>query len=135
MLYAGQEIGANARKTIETNKIPWERLEDPNWAGLSARYAALASLRAYNPALTRNNLEPLLVDNERKLLVFKRWDEGGNQVVVGLNFSPQQQFAEITFPRGGLWHEWLLDYDEDLGEQPQRQIELPGSGGKIWVAT
>ncbi len=52
------------------NKLLWERLNDGTWADLRNWHATLAQLRAQNPALAINHLEPLVVDNECKLLVF-----------------------------------------------------------------
>lgn len=134
MLYAGQEFAVGTPRSIDKNKLQWERLNDPVWDDLKRFFANLAAVRARDPALTQNNLEALLVDNERKLLIFKRWNDQGNQVVVGLNFAPTAQSADITFPRGGRWHEWVYDYDADFGETPAQTIELPGSGGKVWIA-
>jgi 1,4-alpha-glucan branching enzyme len=134
MLYAGQEFATSTPKTTDVNKLQWERLEDGVWADLRRFYATMAALRAQNPALTQNHLEAILVDNERKLLIFKRWNDQGNQVVVGLNFAAAEQSVEVTFPRGGRWHEWIFDYDEELGDAAQATITLPASGGKVWVA-
>ena len=94
---------------------------------------SLAMLRHDTPALGTNNIEALLVDDERKILVFKRWDDGGSQVVVALNFAPFEQYADVDFPRAGRWHEWLFDYDEDVADA-RHTIELPSSGAKVWVA-
>jgi malto-oligosyltrehalose trehalohydrolase len=134
MLYAGQEFGMQTQKTIDVNKLQWERLNDGTWADLRNWYASMTQLRAQNPALTVNTCEPIVIDAERKLIVFKRWDEGGNQVVVGLNFTAAPQQVEIAFPRGGKWHEWTLNYDEELGDAATHTVELPASGGKVWVA-
>ena len=134
MLYAGQEFGTSSPKTIDVNKLQWERLNDATWSDLRNWYVTLARLRATNPALTINQIEPLVVDNERKLLAFKRWDDGGNQIVVGLNFTAASQHLEISFPRGGKWHEWTLDYDEDLGDTATHTVEIPASGGKVWIS-
>ena len=134
MIYAGQEFGEGTRKTIDKNKLHWERLEDGTWSDLRNYYASLAQLRAVNPALTKNTVESIVMDNERKVIVFKRWDEGGNQVVVGLNFSPTSQTLDVGFPRAGTWHEWSKDYDEELGETTTKSVELPASGGKVWIA-
>ena len=106
---------------------------DPAVQDLIRTLGGLAMLRHDVPALGTNNIEPLLVDNERKILVFKRWDDGGSQVVVALNFAPFEQYADVQFPRGGRWHEWLFDYDEDLPDAPHT-IQIPGSGAKVWVA-
>lgn len=134
MIYAGQEFGMSTPKTVDVNKLQWERLNDGTWNDLKQFYASLARLVAQNKALQLNNLEPLIVDDARKVIVFKRWDDGGNQVVVGLNFSPAQQHVDVTFPRAGKWHEWTKDYDEELGDNPVKTVELPPSGGKVWVA-
>ncbi len=134
MIYAGQEFGMSTPKTVDANKLQWERLDDPTWRDLRDFYASLGRMLAQNRALQLNNLEPLVVDSERKVLVFKRWDEGGNQVVVGLNFSPAQQHIVVNFPRAGNWHEWTKDYNEMLGDQTKFTVELPPSGGKVWVA-
>ncbi len=134
MLYAGQEFATATRKTIDVSKLEWERLNDPVWEDLRSFFANMAALRARDPAFTLNNLEPVLVDSERKLLVFKRWNDQGNMVVVGLNFAPIDQTADVTFPRGGGWHEWVYDVDEEFGDSPAQSIQLPMSGGKIWIA-
>jgi 1,4-alpha-glucan branching enzyme len=134
MIYAGQEFGMNTSKTVDENKLQWDRLNDPTWRDLHDFYASMARMVAQNRALQLNNLEPLVVDGTRKVLVFKRWDEGGNQVVVGLNFQPTQQHVEVIFPRAGTWHEWTKDYNESFEEHTQQTVELPPSGGKVWVA-
>ena len=134
MVYAGQEFATSTRKTIDANKLQWERLGDPVWEDLKNWYGSMAALRSQNPAFSQNHLEPLVVDNERKILVFKRWNDAGNQVVVALNFAPAPQHVEIPFPRGGVWHEWAFNYDEDFGDTPTRTVDLPISGGKVWVA-
>jgi 1,4-alpha-glucan branching enzyme len=133
MLYSGQEFGAQALKTIEESKLPWNYLESDAGQALSKHYASLAYLRHTQPALQANNFEPLLIDHERKLLVFQRWsDDGDSVVVVAVNLTPEPQRAAIPFPRPGVWHEWLQDYDEHVGEEPQ-EVEIPDSFGKIWV--
>lgn len=133
MLYHGQEFGIDTPKTIDVNKLQWEKLEDGAIQDLRNTYKSLITLRYNEEALSSNNIEPLLIDNDRKLLIFKRWTDQGSQVVVALNFAPEQQYATIEFPRGGHWHEWMFDYDEDFGDA-QQEVEIPGSGAKVWVA-
>jgi malto-oligosyltrehalose trehalohydrolase len=132
MLYAGQEFGANSPKTIDENKLPWHYLEGDAGQALYKHYAALAYLRHTQGALHGNNFEPLLVDHERKLLAYQRWADDGSIVVVAVNLTPQDQRATIAFPRPGVWHEWLHDYDEAIGDEPH-EVEIPDSFGKIWV--
>jgi len=135
MLYAGQEFGMSHPKSIDVHKLDWDRLQDPGWESMRHYYASLAHLHSSTPCLTLNQIEPVLVDEERKIIIFKRWDEGGSQVMVGLNFTPGAQTLEVTFPRGGTWHEWTYNYDEHIQDDGRAHIELPPSGGKVWIAS
>lgn len=47
--------------------------------------------------------------------------------------DPQQ--VEITFPRAGTWHDWTWNYDDELDDSANKTIDLPASGGKVWVAS
>jgi 1,4-alpha-glucan branching enzyme len=132
MLYSGQEFGAHAAKTIGVSKLPWEYLDSDAGQALYQHYASLAYLRHTQAALQGNNFEPLLVDHERKLLAYQRWSENGDIVVVAVNLTPETQRAAIPFPRPGIWHEWLHDYDEEIGEAPH-EVDIPDSFGRIWV--
>ncbi|HET9223087.1 MAG TPA: DUF3459 domain-containing protein, partial [Roseiflexaceae bacterium] len=132
MLYAGQEFGANGPKTIDQNKLHWNYLDGDAGQALYKHYAALAYLRHTQGALQGNNFEPLLADHERKLLAYQRWTDDGSIVVVAVNLAREPQRATIAFPRPGVWHEWLHDYDEQIGEEPHA-VEIPDSFGKIWV--
>lgn len=131
MLYAGQEFGAYAEKTIGVSKLPWEYLDGDAGKVLYRHYSTLAYLRHTQAALQHNNFRLMLADPERKLLVYHRWD-GHSSVVVALNFSPADQRVAIEFPHAGRWHEWLHDYDEQVGDQPV-EVDLPDSFGKVWV--
>ncbi|MBK9715595.1 MAG: alpha amylase C-terminal domain-containing protein [Kouleothrix sp.] len=132
MLYHGQEFGAHAPKTIDVSKIPWEHMDGGAGQALYRHYASLAYLRHTQGALQANNFEPLLLDHERRVLAYHRWNDAGSVVVVAVNLSPADQRVAIDFPRAGRWHEWLHDYDEQIGEGPH-EVDLPDSFGKIWV--
>jgi 1,4-alpha-glucan branching enzyme len=132
MLYAGQEFGTHSPKTIEENKLPWEYLDSGAGQALYKHYASLAYLRHTQGALQANNFEPLLFDPEKKVLAYHRWNDAGSDIVVAVNLSPADQRVAIDFPRAGRWHEWLHDYDEQVGEGPH-EVDLPDSFGKIWV--
>jgi 1,4-alpha-glucan branching enzyme len=132
MLYHGQEFGSHAPKTIEESKLPWEYMDSGAGQALYKHYASLAYLRHTQPSLHANNMEPLLIDPERKVVAYHRWSEDGSIVVVAVNLSPADQRVAIDFPRAGRWHEWLHDYDEHVGDGPH-EVDLPDSFGKIWV--
>jgi 1,4-alpha-glucan branching enzyme len=132
MLYHGQEFGARAPKTIDESKLPWEYLEGEAGGALYRHFASLAYLRHTVGALQANAIELLLLDRERKVLAFQRWNDAGSVVVVAVNLSPADQRVTLKFPRPGRWHEWLHDYDEHVGPDPL-EVDIPDSYAKIWV--
>jgi malto-oligosyltrehalose trehalohydrolase len=132
MLYSGQEFGHKNKKTIDVDKLAWDYLEGDAGKALFNHYATLINLRHQQGALHHNNFEVLVVDHERKLLAFHRWDDAGSVVVVAVNLTGTTQKLTIPFPRAGVWHEWLFDYDEQVGEEPF-EAEIPDSFGKIWI--
>lgn len=132
MLYSGQEFGADAPKTIDESKLPWNYLESDAGGALYRHYASLAYLRHTQGALQSNHFDVLLADPRQKAVVFHRWNDVGSMVVVALNFSPADQRLTFEFPRPGRWHEWLHDYDEHVGDGPV-EVDVPDSYAKIWV--
>jgi len=134
MLYHGQEFGMDTPKTIDSNPLQWEKLHDPAIQDLWKTYQRLILLRHNEEALVQNKLEMLLADDERKLIVFRRWTELGNQIVVALNFAPLAQAVEIDFPRGGRWHEWMSDGEQDFGQQTLQTMGIAASAAKVWIA-
>lgn len=132
MLYAGQEFGATAEKTIDVSKLPWEHLERGEYQALRNHYASMAYMRHTVGALNTNNFQVLLADHDKRVLVFHRWNDEGSVVVVALNFSPTDQTVTFPFPQAGVWHEWLHDYDEHVGEEPFTAT-IDDSFAKVWV--
>lgn len=132
MLYSGQEFGARAPKTVDESKLPWDYLEGGAGGALYRHYASLAYLRHTQGALQSNQIELLLMDQERCVLAFQRWNDAGSVVVVAVNLSAATQRVALRFPRPGRWHEWLHDYDEHVGDAPV-EVDVPDSYAKIWV--
>ncbi|HEY1014926.1 MAG TPA: alpha-amylase family glycosyl hydrolase, partial [Herpetosiphonaceae bacterium] len=133
MLYHGQEFGMWTERTIEANKLQWELLEHDDGRDLHGFYRGMAQLRTTCAALVGNNIGPLAMDHERKLLAYHRWTDSGDcRVVVVVNFGIETEYMDVPFPAPGVWHEWVYDYDEHVGEGPA-SIQVPGSGGKIFV--
>lgn len=133
MLYHGQEFGMWTERTIESNKLQWELLDHQDGQDLRGFYRGMAILRATCKALVGNNIGPLALDPERKLLAYHRWTDSGDcRVVVVVNFGITTENLEIPFPAPGVWHEWVYDYDEHVGEGAT-SIQVPGSGGKVFV--
>lgn len=131
MIYSGQEFCAASPKTIDESKLPWENMTQPRGQLLYKHYATLAYLRQHCPAMQFNNIAPILVDDERRIIVFKRWIDQ-SVAVIALNFASNAQTVTFTFPTPGLWHEWLFNYDEMTSAEPFH-AEIPGSYGKVWI--
>lgn len=107
MLFQGQEFleGGWFRDDIP---LDWDLGRE--FRGIVRLYRDLIALRLDRHGVTRGlrgqNVQILCVDEERKLLAFRRWDRGGpgDDVVVVANFrhEPMGRVA-IGFPAEGLW--------------------------------
>ncbi len=133
MLYQGQEFGMWTERTTDENKLQWDLLQNDHGSDLHAFYRGMAQLRAGCRALVGNNIVPLVLDHERKLMAYYRWsDDEQCHVVVVLNFGITTDYLDVPFPRGGVWHEWAFNYDKEVPEGVVG-IQVPGSGGKVFV--
>lgn len=94
-------------------------------------YQSLAMVRNQNELLQRGGAEFLLLDEEKKLVVFKRFDEQSDEVIyVALNRSSQTQEVEIEEKR-------LIDLlsSEELNEESEGlnkiTLKIPAVSGRI----
>ena len=108
MLFQGQEL-LEDRWFHDRDPIDWERANAVD--GILAMYRDLIALRRNQAGSTRGlcgqNVDVFHVDDEGKVLAFRRWDEGGpnDTVVVVVNLSNDAREGHVIgFPRGGLWH-------------------------------
>jgi Alpha amylase, C-terminal all-beta domain len=106
-------------------------MTQPHGQLLYKHHATLAYLRDHCPAFQFNNIAPILIDNQRRLIIFKRWTDDC-VAVTALNFASAAQHVSFTFPEPGKWHEWLFDYDEMASTEPF-SAEIPSSFGKVWI--
>jgi 1,4-alpha-glucan branching enzyme len=134
MLYHGQEWGeATPRRTNERNTLHWECLEEPGGHGLHAHYRQMARLRREHPAL---RAEGYCLDRsypEQKSLVFHRWEESGDEVVVAVNFSPDPQRFEVPFPQPGRWCE--VQAAREVNVEQALECDLEPSSVAIFAKT
>jgi 1,4-alpha-glucan branching enzyme len=106
MLYAGQEFGADAPRTIDFWPLNWSKLEHPSGRAQLAYYQRLLALRAAHPALRSDHIEFYPDDFARyKVLRYKRWSDDGDVVVVALNFDCVPQPVGLGFPVDGVWED------------------------------
>jgi 1,4-alpha-glucan branching enzyme len=122
MLFQGQEF-LQGEWFQDTVPLDWDQSE--SFRGIVRLYRDLIRLRldraGHTRGLTGRNVKVHRIDEEKKLVAFQRWDEGGagDDVVVVVNFGHQaQETCRIGFPRPGHWRlrlntDWT-GYSEDF---------------------
>src|SRR5262249_47888802 len=127
MLFQGQEFleGGWFRDDIP---LDWDMSRE--FRGIVRLYRDLIALRLDRRGVTRGlrgqNVRILRVDEERKLLGFRRWDRGGpgadGVLVANFLHEPQHDCA-IGFPADGPWR---VRFHSDFGGYSER---FEGSDG------
>lgn len=133
MIWMGEEFGEYWDKSIEPRPLHWELLENQENSDLFHYYSGLIFLRKTTNALKTEHIEFIHLDEENKVLAWKRWDDGGGMVVVVANFSDDSlgDYAVPNFP-DGEWHEFIFDYDHQV-EGSQSVDALGPSECKIYL--
>lgn len=106
MLYAGQEFGEDAPRTIDFLPLHWEKLKRPPYAAHLALVRRLVRLRRSYPALRSDHI--LFYDNDfvtEKLIRYRRWDDRGDWVAVALNFGDVPQATNLPLSGDGRWRD------------------------------
>ncbi|WP_011581746.1 MULTISPECIES: alpha-amylase family glycosyl hydrolase [Chelativorans] len=123
MLFQGQEF-LQGEWFQDTVPLDWDQSEE--FKGIVRLYRDLIRLRRNQMSVTSGllgrNTRIFRVDEEKKLIAFHRWVEGGprDDVVVVANFSHQAYASyRMGFPRQGLWNlrlntDWS-GYSPDFG--------------------
>jgi 1,4-alpha-glucan branching enzyme len=130
MLFQGQEFleGGWFRDTVP---LDWDQSDE--FHGIVRLYRDLIRLRLGRDGFTRGLCGQFTqvyhVDDERKVIAFQRWDQGGpgDDVVVVANFfrEPQDGYV-IGFPSAGTWRlrfnsDWR-GYSEDFADYPSADV-------------
>jgi 1,4-alpha-glucan branching enzyme len=105
MLFMGQEMLMNGY-FADNHPLDWTRAS--SYAGIVQLYTALAHLRrnadGNTLGLTGDGVSVFHVNESAKVIAWRRWKAGGDDVVVLANFSgtlfPSYQ---IGLPAGGTW--------------------------------
>lgn len=114
MLFQGQEF-LQSGWLRDTEPLQWERNE--RFAGIMRLYRDLIHLRLNRQRNTRGlcgqGLDCFHIDEEQKVLAFRRWDRGGfrDDVLVIANFSHHlHEDYEVALPAAGIW---MLHFNSD----------------------
>jgi len=144
MLFQGQEFleGGWFRDTVP---VDWDQRDE--FHGIVRLYRDLIRLRRNVDGVTRGlcgqHTQVFHLDNERKIIAFHRWDQGGpaDDVVVVANFSHEpQEGHRIGFPAAGTWKlrlnsDWQ-GYSDDFSNHPSTEVvaEAGAGDGLAWQA-
>jgi 1,4-alpha-glucan branching enzyme len=101
MLWMGTEFGFAKEKSLDPRPLDWNLLKNQSNQDLLNITKALAHIRRNNPALRTDNFQVVLKDKERLLFGYKRWDGGGNVVLVVANIKDQPS-GEFVIEKVGL---------------------------------
>jgi 1,4-alpha-glucan branching enzyme len=132
MIYHGQEFGMDTHRTIDPNKIKWDKLKSWPGDGLYQHYKKLIELRKNHMALRQNNIQEVYKYHDKKVLVYKRWDNYGDIIIVVANFSDSDQYIDIPFPYNGTWYEAIYNYSVDVNNGTLYNHQIGKSDVKIF---
>ena len=127
LLYSGQELPNHKRlEFFEKDVIEWKVSCE-----LHTFYKTLLELKETNPALAADaSLEVLLVDADRRLLVFQRRKEEKG-LIVGLNFSGEERRYSLSNASGP----YLEVFSKKIiYADTGNHFVLPPWGFSVWVA-
>ena len=144
MLFQGQAILEDGWFK-DTEPIDWSKFSE--FKGITKLYRDLVQLRlnkeGFTRGLTGQNVQILHLDNDRKLIAYHRWMDGGpnDSTVVVLNFSHEPvPYYEMPFPNIGHWKvrfnsDWE-GYDADFDNHFSYDTHAnPTQFGSLAVAT
>jgi 1,4-alpha-glucan branching enzyme len=134
MIFQGSEL-LEGRWFSDTDPIDWKRLK--KFSGYMNLHRDLIHLRlnydGKTEGLSGNNTEVIRVDEEKKLLIFQRWMDGGagDTTLVVLNFSGHAyDNYRVGMPAEGLWKvrfnsDWE-GYDKEFSDYTSLDTEARG---------
>lgn len=132
MLFQGQEMLDPRTFTFGVNvPIDWSRVQTQ--ASTIALYHDLISLRrnlgGHTAGLMGAHTQVYHVDEATHTLAYRRWDNGGDAVIVAINFSSSPVRVKIGFPRTG---NWTTQFDSNSIKYDSR---FPDATGEEVIAT
>jgi 1,4-alpha-glucan branching enzyme len=137
MLYHGQEFGETSHLVInERNPLRRELLATRGGRGLFRHYQRMIRLRREHPALRAQGFSIDLVDAEGKCVVYHRWNDHGDEVVVAANFSDDKRHFTVPLPGKGAWREWFRNAPARVNSEGNAvEADLAGHEAIILIKT
>ena len=68
---------------------------------------------------------------EQKSVVYHRWNDAGDEVVVAANFSPDTQHLTVPMPSSGSWQE--LFSDDILEADDSIELSIEAWAAKVFL--
>jgi len=110
--------------------LQWDLLDQGYGLHLKEHYEALARIRHGSPALKGRDLEVLHVDDDAKLIAYRR-GFGDAEMMVVANLRDTDASFRIPFPNG-RWHELMFEYETDAANGILSET-IPASTAKLYV--
>ena len=110
MIYAGQEFGEDAPRTIDFCPIGWDKLKRVAHLQQHELVTRLIMARRTVDALRSDNIYFEADDFAQEQVVrLRRWDDAGTVVLVALNFGEATRTVMLDVPVAGAWREVVTD--------------------------
>jgi 1,4-alpha-glucan branching enzyme len=135
LIWMGDEFGQDTPKTkttLEPNPLKWQLLEEPLNQDLFQFYKQAIALRRSHPALLTDQIEFLHEDAENRVLVYLRWHDEGDRVLVIANLGEQAlpHYEVPTVPESDRWLDWA-DASEVIPTAGKLKLNLPEFTAKV----
>lgn len=133
-IYNGQEFGENYYLPQDNEKnfygedglrykmrpLHWRKYAvDEIGQYLLQFYRQMITLRKSYPALTGNNFHHYFTDTQKKIVVYRRFDEN-SEIVVAVNFSARMQKIDVPFHRAGVYRDYLDERKREVKVKEKR---------------
>ncbi len=106
LIYAGQEYGEDAPRTIDFCPLNWDRLDRASHHRHMELVQRLVAARKRSAALRGDHILFAEDDFARDRVVrWQRTEPGGETALVALNFGETARQVSVDVPYAGLWYE------------------------------
>lgn len=131
MIYQGQEWGEKSPLNEDGSPLEWPLLGEEGGRGIHTFYRRLIRLRHDHPALCSNNFSIESDDAARRCVVYKRWNDSGDQVITCVNLSADPQTVAVQLPEIGRWDEVVAE--SELDAEGGIDVQLEPYSARIFV--